>query len=266
MFSQLVPINKEAHARKKLLSLKNFSYAESFHLASVMVPEFGRAAASYPIVFLQDKEQDGFRPVAMLGVDEGINLMVDAEGNWPKGYIPAIIRRYPFSLIKLEPQASAEGNTEDQFLVGIDATDTTLGDENSEGAALFTDEGSPAEILLTAQQFLGELQQMEKLTLEFSKFLASHNMLTPLNLQVQDGSGLRNIAGAYVINEERLTGLSDETFNTMRKLGYLPAIYAHLLSLFQIDRLLSLKAERMAGASDATASKGGAKNASKETA
>jgi len=233
MFAQLVPVNKDAHAAKKLRPLDSFAFASGFHLASVMIPEFGRAAASYPIVFLEDKEQDTFRPVAMMGVEEGANLFVDEAGKWKSGYIPAIIRRYPFSLIRTE--------TPEQFLVGIDGETSLLND--TEGTALFKEDGEPSELLEGAKQFLGELNQMELMTLEFAKFLAQHNMLTPLNLQVQDATGVRNISGAYVVNEERMGNLSDETFGELRKKGYLPAIYAHLVSLGQIDRLLMMKAE-----------------------
>jgi hypothetical protein len=185
-------------------------------------------------VFLEDKDLNTFRAVGMLGVEEGVNLFIDEAGKWVSGYIPAILRRYPFSLIRTEDQ--------DQFLVGIDGNTALLGD--TEGAPLFKEDGSPSDLLEGAKQFLGELNAMENITLEFAKFLTQHNMLTPLNLQVQEASGVRNISGAYVVNEERLGNLSDEVFGEFRKRGYLPAIYAHLVSLGQIDRLLMMKAER----------------------
>ena len=47
--------------------------------------------------------------------------------------------------------------------------------------------------------------------------------------------------------------MSDETFAELRKKGYLPAIYAQLISLGQIDRLLMLKAERVQAAQTAKA-------------
>ena len=233
MFSQLVPINKDVHAGKKVRPLDSFSFAGNFHLASVMLPEFARAGANYPIVFLEDKEQETFRPVVMLGLEEGNNLFVDADGRWASGYVPAIIRRYPFSLIRTE--------TPDQFLVGIDADSPLLND--TEGNALFNEDGSVGQIMENARQFLGELNQMERLTLDFAKILAVNDLLTPLNMQVQEGGQTRTISGAFMVNEERLNGLSDEVFAQLRKQNFLPGIYAHLLSLAQIDRLLSRKAE-----------------------
>jgi hypothetical protein len=44
-----------------------------------------------------------------------------------------------------------------------------------------------------------------------------------------------------VINEERLNNFSDAKFLEVRQNGYLPAIFAHLISLSQIERLASMK-------------------------
>jgi hypothetical protein len=63
---------------------------------------------------------------------------------------------------------------------------------------------------------------------------------------------VKNIAGCHVVNEERLGKASDETFLEMRRRGYLPAIYSHLVSLAQLERLLMLKEERTSGVKGAT--------------
>jgi hypothetical protein len=76
--------------------------------------------------------------------------------------------------------------------------------------------------------------------------MVAHNMLTPLNMRVQQADQVKNINGCYVINEERLNGLSVDGFMDLRDKRYLPAVYAHLLSLAQIERLMTLKDERLA--------------------
>ena len=60
-------------------------------------------------------------------------------------------------------------------------------------------------------------------------------------MRVNAANQERNITGCYVINEERLNNFTDAKFNEIRQKGYLPAIYAHLISLSQIERLASLK-------------------------
>jgi hypothetical protein len=71
-------------------------------------------------------------------------------------------------------------------------------------------------------------------------------MFTPMNMRVRQAEQIRNINGCYVINEERLNSLSVERFVELRDKRYLPAIYAHLVSLAQVERLLMLKEDRPA--------------------
>ena len=236
MFEQVVPVNKERHAGKKIRSSNDFRFAAKFHVAYVTVHEFARAAAIYPLVFLEDKASDDFRPVALMGLDAGENLFVGSDGAWAGSYIPAIIRRYPFALTK-----AAEA---DRFIVCIDEASDLLSD--TEGAPMFDEQGNPTQVIENVKRYLGELQQMDTMTHEFSKFLIQNNLLTPLNMRVNAASQVRNITGCYVINEERLNGLSVDGFMDLRDKRYLPAVYAHLLSLAQIERLMTLKDERLA--------------------
>ena len=82
---------------------------------------------------------------------------------------------------------------------------------------------------------------MDQITGEFVTFLVQNNLLTPLNMRVNAADQVRNITGCYAINEERLNNFSDAKFLEVRQKGYLPAMYAHLISLSQIERLVSLK-------------------------
>ena len=231
MFEQVVPVNKERHAGKKIRSSNDFRFAAKFHVAYVTVHEFARAAAIYPLVFLEDKASDDFRSVALMGLDAGENLFVGSDGAWAGSYIPAIIRRYPFALTK--------ATEADRFIVCIDEASDLLSD--TEGAAMFDEQGNPTQVIENVKRYLGELQQMDTMTHEFSKFLIQNNLLTPLNMRVNAASQVRNITGCYVINEERLNNFTDAKFVEIRQKGYLPAIYAHLISLSQIERLASMK-------------------------
>jgi hypothetical protein len=231
MFEQVVLVNKERHARKKVRPSNDFRFAAGFHIAYVTTHEFARAAATYPVVFLEDKQNDSYRPVALLGLDAGQNLFVDAQGQWSASYIPAIIRRYPFALVK--------ATDADQYIVCVDEASALLND--SEGAALFDEAGEPTQVIENVKRYLGELQQMDQITGDFSSFLVQNNLLTPLNMRVNTDNQVRNITGCHVINEERLNNFSDAKFLELRQKGYLPAIYSHLISLSQIERLASLK-------------------------
>lgn len=231
MFKKLVPVNKERHAATRIKPITGFGFAADFHIASVMAHEFVRAASIYPIVFLEDNQNDSFRPVVLMGLTEGENLFVDGEGKWQAAYVPAIIRRYPFAL--------AQSGEEGQFTVCLDE-DSELVSEK-EGNALFDDKGEATDVIENVRRYLGELQGMESFTRDFCRFFVENNLFTPLNMRVRDKEQLKNITGCYVINEERLNKLSDARFLEVRGKGYLPAIYAHLTSLGQIERLVMLR-------------------------
>lgn len=234
MFEQIVPVTFDRHRNKKVRNTTQFDFAAGFHIAYVTVHEFARAAAIYPIVFLEDKPNDSFRPVVLMGLGAGENLFVAAGGKWEASYIPAMIRRYPFALSK--------GGQDGRYVVCVDEGSTLLSD--TDGAPLFDEQGQPTQVIENVKRYLSELQQMDQITQNFTQFLREHNLLTPLNMRVNAASQVRNITGCYVINEERLNNLSDTLFLEVRHKRYLPAMYAHLMSLPQIERLVQLKKER----------------------
>jgi hypothetical protein len=239
MFEKVVPVNRERHAKTRIKEIQGFGFASKFHIAYVTMHEFSRAAAVYPIVFVEDK--DSFRPVALLGLDAGENLFVGADGKWGAAYVPAIIRRYPFAL-------AGTGN-EGQYTICIDEGSELVG--TTDGSPLFDDKGEPTQVIENVKRYLSELQQMDQLTQQFAAWLKENNMFTPLNMRVRDQDKVKNIAGCYVVNEERLNNLSDEKFLELRSKRFLPAIYAQLMSLAQVERLMTLKDKRHAPAGKA---------------
>ncbi|MBW7877453.1 MAG: SapC family protein, partial [Candidatus Cloacimonetes bacterium] len=167
MFEKVVPITKDGHKKTKIKALSSFEFAKNINLAAIMVHEFSRAAAIYPIVFLEDKDKDQFRPTVLLGLEQGENLFVK-DGKWNASYIPAIIRRYPFALAKT--------GEEDRFTICLDEASDLVNDK--EGQELFDKAGEPAEVMERVKKYLSELQQMEKFTEAFCQYMISLNMFT----------------------------------------------------------------------------------------
>ena len=239
MFKTIVPITKERHLKKKVKAVNNFDFIKDVHIASIMVHEFSRASSVYPIVFLEDQAQDEFKPVVLTGLEEGENLFVE-DDKWNASYIPAIVRRYPFALAKTDEDG--------RYTICIDEESVFVNDD--EGQELFTEKGEAGEVIEKVKQYLTELQQMEQFTSEFCSFMSTNNMFTPLNMKVRVGNEVKNISGAYVINEERFNALSDEKFLDLRLKKYVPVIYAHLSSLAQVERLVEFKDRRTSKETD----------------
>ena len=235
---KIVPLNKERHAKTKIQDIKDFKFAATHHIAYITMHEFARAAAIFPIVFLEDKENNTFRPVVLMGLNQGENMFVSADGKWNASYVPAILRRYPFAL-------APNGDT-GQYVVCIDEDSDLVGEK--EGTNLFDEQGEPTAVVDNIKRFLSELQQMDILTNHFCTFLAENNMFIPLNMKIRENEVEKNLTGCYVINESRLNSLSDELFLTIKNKSYLPAIYAHLISLAQTERLVKFKNDLAAAA------------------
>jgi SapC len=218
MFKELVPVSRERHGEQRVRPLVSFEFARGFHLASVMMHEFSRAQAFNPIVFIDDSRNGVYRPVALFGLEAGENLFIDpVTAQWQSGaYIPAIIRRYPFAL--------ATTDQSDRYAICVDEGSGHL--DAHDGQAMFNADGSPSETLENVKRFLGELQGMEEAT------------------RVRDGEGARDIAGSYVVADERLDALDEATFLDLRTRRYLAPLYAHLGSLAQLERLVRAREAR----------------------
>lgn len=230
MFKSIVPIVEKNHRNLKVKKIDNFDFCKDLHLSSVMVHEFSRVSSIYPIIFLEDKDKDEFTPVVMLGLETGENLFIK-DGVWNASYIPAIIRKYPFIL--------ANSGKDETYTICIDEESEFLNEE--EGEELFDKKGKSSKTMENIKQFLTELQQMDNFSSVFCKYFQEKNMFTPLNMKVKIKNELKNVSGAYILNEDRLNNLSNESFLDMREKQYLPAVYAHLNSLAQIERLVNFK-------------------------
>jgi len=227
MFRQLVALNSTRHASLRVREQAGFSFAAQVHMASLMQAEMVRAAAAYPIVFVEDRDSDGFRPMALFGLREGENVFVAADGRWLGSYIPAVIRSYPFALSRVHPDGRPA--------VCIDAASELV--SLTEGAALFDASGAATPALEEARGYLSQLRQMQLVTNAFCRALAERNLFTPFSIRVRRGDDTLEVDGCYVVNEERLDGLPDDRLSGLRQPGWLASLYAHRVSLEQIERL-----------------------------
>jgi hypothetical protein len=235
-YERPVPLNRTEHKDLRMKAVPNVKFAMNAHSVPLTGVEFGVAARDLLIVFAGSSLADA-GPVALLGLRQNENLFVDANGQWaPDTYIPAFVRRYPFVLAE-KPEAK-EG---DDFTVFLD--EQYEGFNASEGERLFKEDGTDSEMLARAVGFLGDFQQNVARTKWFMEQLQKHDLLEPRNVQLQkegkDGQQGKsiNLNGLFVVNEEKLRKLDEKTTQEFLREGVFGWIYAHLLSLANIDRL-----------------------------
>lgn len=106
-----VAISKELHKDKFWRVPKNLKFAEGNSVVPVFLTEIGRAVNSFPLVFV--KQEDNFIISALLGLASGENLFLSNEGRWLGNYIPALIRVYPFRLLRTNDEQLALAIDED---------------------------------------------------------------------------------------------------------------------------------------------------------
>ena len=235
-----VPLNRSEHKDLRLKGVPNLKFAMKTHSVPLTGAEFAIAARDLLIVFAgNDPAETG--PIALLGLRQDENLFVDAEGHWEEGtYIPAFVRRYPFVLA--EKPVAADGTPPgDELTVFLDEQYEGFG--KTEGERLFKDDGTDSELLTNAVKFLGEFQQNVGRTRWFMEQLVKHDLLEPRNVRLQkegkDGAQGHsiNLNGLYVVSEEKMRALDEKTTVEFAREGVFGWIYAHLLSLSNVDRL-----------------------------
>lgn len=228
---KIVPLNKDQHSTTKINNTNAFSHISGEHMLPVVVHEFVVAGAEFPIVFV--KANEGFQPVAMLGLAAQQNLFM--QGNeWQALYVPRAVRNYPLVLVKDKPDG-------DRLMVALDEASERV--SQAEGNPLFNEDGSESEFLTHRKQQMAEYLDMGVITRNFVEKLQSLELIKEQTLTLNINGTERRINGIFLIDEKKLNELSDETFLELRKSGYLTAIYAQLMSLQHTQKLVKRIAE-----------------------
>lgn len=229
-YERPVPLNRTDHKDLRIKPIPNLKFAGAVHSVPLTGVEFPAAARDLPILFGGVTVADA-GPMVLLGLRQNENLYVNDAGQWEANvYIPAFVRRYPFVLAEKPP--GAEG---DDFTVFLDEAYEGFG--TVEGDRLFKEDGSDTELLTNAVKFLGEFQQHIARTQWFMEQLRKHDLLEPRNIRLERGGNSINLNGLFVVNEDKLRQLDEKTTHEFLREGVLGWIYAHLLSLNNIDRV-----------------------------
>ena len=104
-FNDLMPLNSKDHANYRSRPMTKAPWLAKQHAVPLTVDEFVQAQRDMPIVFSTGPEAV---PLALMGLNDGVNTFVDEEGTVTEQvYIPAYVRRYPFSGKGAEPSSQS---------------------------------------------------------------------------------------------------------------------------------------------------------------
>ena len=238
-YSNPEPLSVEMHGTLGANPVeKPYGFVAQSHVVPLTVTEFAPAALAYPVIFLGDNKQ----PVAVMGLRQGENLFVSAEGDYkPEAYVPAYVRRYPFVF--------ANDDAQGRMILCIDRGAPFITEGGKE--PLFVG-GEPSPYVKMAMEFCNNFEQERQRTDSFVKLLTDMDLFevreanfTPRNERGEAGTP-QKLAEYFAVSEDKIKALSPEKLAELRDNGALGQIYAHLVSLLGWDRLIAMAFARAA--------------------
>lgn len=222
LYTDLMPLSSVDHAHWRLRRSDTAKFLIGQHAIPLTIDEFALAQRHFPIVF---STGDNPVPLALMGLNEGINTFVDDDGKLLENvYVPAYIRRYPFLLARLRPDA-------EELSLCFDPTADAIG-AFDEGDPLFAD-GQSTETVAAILKFCEEFETAGARTGAFMAELAEHKLLMEGEVTIQPEGAAQPFIyrGFQMVNEEVLRELRGDVLRKMMQSGLLPLVHAHLFSL-----------------------------------
>lgn len=239
LYNSLDALNSGQHGKMKLKKSYTVAQIGKTHAIPVTVEEFTLVQRHYPIIF---SAGDNSVPLALLGLNEGVNTFFDADGKPtdPNAYVPAYLRRYPFLLARLRPDS-------DELSLCFDPSAGAMA-EDADGQALF-DGDQPSEATRNILAFCEQFETAGQRTQAFMEELMKSGLLMDGEVAIQpDGAEQPFLyRGFRMVDEEKLRDLRGDELRKMNQNGMLPAIYAHLFSLSQIREIFARQVQQGKG-------------------
>lgn len=230
-----VLLNNVDHKDLRIITARGAALGDDVSFAVTFPNEFRNIQAHYPIVFRKTPDATGFQAIALLGLQDGQNLFLQAQG-WDATYIPLAIERLPFFI----------GFADDELVVHVDLDSPRI--STTAGEAVFLPHGGTSEFLERINSVLLAIHQGLVGTPAFIATLLAHQLLESFvfDIDLADGSKLR-LEGFYTIHEERLHALGGHVLEELGRAGHLQAIYMAIASLAQFRALIERQNQFNAG-------------------
>ncbi|MCU0728586.1 MAG: SapC family protein [Sphingopyxis sp.] len=248
-YQDLVPLNTNQHAGWSIKAQDKAPFLINNHAIPITIDEFAMAQRFFPIIFSAGEQPV---PLALMGLNEGVNIFVDGEGTLVKPvYVPAYIRRYPFLLAKLQQD-------KDELSLCFDPTAPGIGADVEGGTPLF-DGAEPSQ---TTKDILGFCEQFEQAGARTGQFMEEVMKLDILMdgevaIQVEGQEQPFLYRGFRMVDEEKLRDLRGDTLRKISQNGILPLLYAHLMSMQLMRDIFAEQVSRGLGPIAAVQAAGG---------
>jgi hypothetical protein len=237
-YSALTAFDRLRHNGLASPPQRTFAWCAKLNSVYLNAVEMAKACADYPIAFVRELQSGEFLPVVLLGLRQDENLFVNDQGQWRlRCYVPAYVRRFPFCIAEGPPP---ENGGEQQRLICVQEDQLAPSDKpyfDAKGEA--TAEWMPVKDLIEA------MESSRQQTRAFTRRLESFGLLVPFDAMTLPRAGGRQLRlhGLHRVDEAKLNALGAREQKILVNKGELRAIYAHLLSLENLPRLLDMTVE-----------------------
>ena len=221
-YKNLQPLSTTMHSKFRARTTDKAPYFADAHAIPLTVDEFVHAQRYMPIVFSTGENSV---PLALTGLNEGVNVFVDAEGKALQPfYVPAYVRRYPYVLARLQPEAQ-------ELSLCFDPSSELIG-EFDDGEPLF-EEDKPSEQLNAILKFCEDFEIAGQRTAAFVKELQEMDLLIDGEVSIQPGDSAQPFVyrGFRMVDEQTFRDLHGDQLRRINQNGILPLVVAHLFSL-----------------------------------
>lgn len=230
---ELVELKQEEHGDLKLDPSAVLDVAKRSHIVNLRVNEVGRAICEFP-AFLSKSEENGDWSISAIMAFEVENNLFVRDKSWQGIFEPSAMLTYPFYLMNHPTE-------EKKYTIGFDPQNAALSKE--EGEPLF-DGDKAGQRLSFITAMLQENMKNDVHTFQFCKLIDELGLIKPIDVAVTYSTGAVNtLKGLNTIDEAKLAELSEEQFKQLREKNYLAPLYALLMSLQQLNRLIRLHNE-----------------------
>ena len=239
IYDNIQPLS-EKHA-KWSVGVDSHAFISHLNSTPLLATEIAFAASEFPVIFSATANEGEYLPLAVMGLKDGQNLLLNENNVLSTRYVPAFVRRYPFVL--------GGSKDSDMMALCVDEGSKCFSQDGSKGARLFQDDGSHTDFLKEVVEFLKDYQIRADMTRNFTKKLHELDLLEPMSANIsfknKEDANI-NLGGFFVVKREKLKAISDADALDLFKKDGLELIYAHIQSLSNFNRLVDIMSTKFA--------------------
>jgi hypothetical protein len=233
------------HSARGWLRPDNYLFSKSNTIVNLTADEMSDAVFSLPTAFLRVDEDLSL--VALTGILENENAMIDRLGRWRGQYIPATLRLYPFRLGQVERGKGVVCVDEESGLV-VELVGDAGSPSTSKPIPFFYRDNAESDELAKVSNYLKKIYAAQEFTKSLCEFLDQLDLLKPWVISVQGGKDGQEenssisvspyLKHLYCVDESKINSLPPDKLAQFRDNGGLWVSHCQRLSMRNLHKLI----------------------------